>query len=68
MPRCLDDHGGDLLRDEGLAYGEKRKQAGTKTEIRQQPDLVHPCNSIAGYLPVTERAFNEVVQLLRETL
>jgi len=43
--------GFDLLRVEGLAYGEKREQAGVAMDVKLYTILVHPFINVAGCVP-----------------
>lgn len=40
----------DLLRDEGIAYGEKLKAAGVKVDIQVYKDAPHPIMAQDGYV------------------
>jgi len=42
----------DILRDEGIAYGEKLKQAGVEVEIQVYKDAPHPIMAQDGVLEV----------------
>lgn len=67
-PATLLIAGFDVLRDEGIAYGEKLKQAGVKTDVRVMRDQVHLFINMAGYVPAARRAFDEAVQILRTNM
>lgn len=67
-PAALFIAGFDPLRDEGLAYGEKLKQAGVKTQVIFNENLVHIMINVAGALPRANKVFDNAVQILRDNM
>lgn len=57
--------GFDPLRDEGLAYGNKLREAGIKTQIHCFSELIHTYMNIAGYIPAARKAFEETARILK---
>jgi acetyl esterase/lipase len=45
----------DILRDEGIAYGEKLKQAGVKVEVMVYEKVPHPIMALDGELIISAR-------------
>lgn len=64
-PAALMIAGFDPLRDEGLAYGDKLKAAGVRTEIKLYKSLVHPFINVAGCVPAADAAFDDAVAILK---
>ena len=60
--------GFDPLRDEGVAYANKLKSAGIKTDLFVFEDLVHIFINVAGFVPAARRAFDEAVRQLKANL
>lgn len=64
-PAALLVAGFDPLRDEGLAYAKKLKDAGVPTTLRLMEGTTHPFINVAGKVPIASEAFDEAVRLLR---
>jgi len=45
----------DILRDEGIAYGEKLRGLGVKVEIKTYKGVPHPTLGMVGCWPLRER-------------
>ena len=58
----------DPLLDEGLAYAEKLKEAGTPVDHHHEPAQVHGFITLFGALPGADRAVAEMVERLRRLL
>ncbi|MCH2556561.1 MAG: alpha/beta hydrolase [Alcanivorax sp.] len=58
----------DPLRDEGLAYGERLREAGVPVVNLDYPKLVHGFITMGGALPAARRAVDEILAHARERL
>ncbi|ASK35743.1 lipase [Alcanivorax sp. N3-2A] len=58
----------DPLRDEGLAYGEKLKQAGVTVINLDYPELVHGFITMGGAIPAARAAVNAICRRITERL
>ena len=58
--------GFDILRDEGLAYAEALRQAGTPVRIQQYPSLGHGFIHMTGVAPAARRAMMAIAREWRE--
>lgn len=58
----------DPLRDEGLAYGEKLRQAGVTVVSLDYPELVHGFITMGGAIPAARRALDALCREIRERL
>jgi len=54
----------DILRDEGIAYGEKLKQAGVQVEIQLYKGSPHPIMAMDGVLEVGRQLVSDAVRAL----
>jgi acetyl esterase len=52
-PASIAVAGFDPLHDEGVAYAERLRAAGTPVELRDWPDMIHGFLGMAGELPQT---------------
>lgn len=57
--------GYDTLRDEGVAYVERLKEAGVSVVLSEYAGMFHPFLSLAGVLDEGRRAISEVANALR---
>lgn len=60
--------GFDVLRDEGIEYAQKLKEAGVDTELKIFKTLPHPFMNMAGEIDDAKVAFAEATKILRERL
>lgn len=58
--------GFDVLRDEGIEYAQKLKDAGVDTELKKYETLPHPFLNMAGEIDDAKVAFAEATKTLRE--
>ncbi|KAG0695659.1 hypothetical protein DFH29DRAFT_1083272 [Suillus ampliporus] len=54
----------DLLRDEGLAYGEKLKSLGVKTEIKVYPGAPHQILGMDATLKVGKQQADDAIKVV----
>jgi acetyl esterase len=62
---CVVVAGFDPLRDEGLAYAERLREAGVAVELILEPSAIHGFVGLAGLLDVSERALQSACGALR---
>lgn len=55
----------DPLRDEGIAYAERLKEAGVKSELLQYDHLTHGFTHLRCVVPAAGRAFDDVLDRFR---
>ena len=60
--------GFDPLRDEGLAYVEKLRDAGVTVNVAEYPDMVHEFIYMVSVLPQAERALHAAAAALKEAM
>lgn len=60
--------GFDVLRDEGVEYAQKLKDAGVDTELKIYETLPHPFLNMAGEIGNATLAFADATKILREKL
>lgn len=60
--------GFDPLRDEGVAYAEKLREAGVPVSFRRHPGLIHPFVNSSGVWRNSARALDEAAGVLRAAL
>lgn len=60
--------GFDPLRDEGIAYAQKLKEAGVDTTLKVYKSLTHPFLNLAGRIEDAKVAFADATGALREKL
>jgi acetyl esterase len=60
--------GFDPLRDEGIAYAQKLKEAGVDTTLKVYKSLPHPFLNLAGQIEDAKIAFADATGALREKL
>ncbi len=60
--------GFDVLRDEGIEYAQKLKDAGVDTELKIYETLPHPFFNMAGEIDDAKVAFAESTKILRDRL
>lgn len=58
----------DPLRDEGLAYGEKLREAGVPVTSLDYPALVHGFLTMGGVIPAARRAVDDLCDATRARL
>lgn len=58
--------GFDPLRDEGIAYADKLKEAGVKTELKVYEGMPHLFLMFAGEIADAEVAFDDATRALRD--
>lgn len=58
----------DPLRDEGLVFGERLKEAGVNVELMHYDDLVHSFINMIGTVDKAKQALDEMTLKLRELL
>jgi acetyl esterase len=57
--------GFDPLRDEGIAYGERLREAGVPVVVREHPGLVHTFANLTAICPSARQAMLEACGALR---
>lgn len=63
-PTFLMVAGNDLLRDEGIAYANRLKAAGTPVELSEYSEMIHGFISYMGILDQAEPAIKETARFL----
>lgn len=58
----------DPLRDQGVDYATRLKEAGVPCELIEFPHLTHGFAHLAGILPATAKAFDEVLMRFGDLL
>lgn len=58
----------DPLRDEGLRYAERLRQAGVAAEVRLYPGMVHGFWQLGGVTPQAHNAIEDAARVLRSRL
>ncbi|TFK93488.1 lipase/ esterase [Polyporus arcularius HHB13444] len=58
----------DILRDEGIAYGEKLKKAGVNAEIKVYKGAPHPIMAMDGALQVGKELVSDAAAALKKAL
>ncbi|MGE0709105.1 MAG: alpha/beta hydrolase [Planctomycetota bacterium] len=66
-PACVQVAGYDPLRDEGLAYAARLREAGVAVEERVYPGLVHGFLHMTEGIPSARAAFDDAVAALRRS-
>jgi len=56
----------DPLRDEGLAYADKLREAGNQVRVSVYPGMIHPFFSMAGVFDQAREAHDEAARALIE--
>lgn len=56
----------DVLRDEGIAYGEKLKKNGVSVEVKCYPAAPHPIMAMDGVLAVGRQLVSDAIDALKE--
>jgi acetyl esterase len=64
-PAYLAIAGFDLLRDEGIAFAERLREAGVPVSLRLHPGLVHTFANLTAICPSARQAMLEAVGALR---
>jgi acetyl esterase len=64
-PAYLAIAGFDPLRDEGVAFAERRREAGGPVALRRHPGLVHTFANLTAVCPTARQAMLEAVGALR---
>lgn len=67
-PAVLFVAGFDPLRDEGIAFSEKLKEANVPTQLKLYDSVIHPFVNIAGKVPIARKAFNEAIFILKANI
>jgi acetyl esterase len=67
-PACVVVAGYDVLRDEGLAYAERLRAAGSLDALVIEPTLTHGFASMTPYITVARRAFDRMARSLARGL
>jgi acetyl esterase len=67
-PAYLAIAGFDPLRDEGVAYAERLREAGVPVVLRLHPGLVHTFANLTAICPTARQAMLEAVGALRQGL
>lgn len=68
LPRAIVVVASDPLRDEGLRYAERLKEAGVPVELLDYPRLIHGFFTMGGVVPVAAIATAEVLARTRSLL
>ena len=55
----------DVLRDEGVAYGERLAGAGVRTEMKTYPGMVHGFFGYLGLVDAAEEAHRDIATFLK---
>ena len=67
-PAIVITSGFDVLRDQGMAYAEKLKEAGVKVTERCYDRLAHGFTAMTGAVPAAKRACEEIARDLHSAL
>ena len=67
-PAIVITSGFDVLRDQGMAYAEKLKEAGVKVTDRCYDRLAHGFTAMTGAVPAAKRACEEIARDLHSAL
>lgn len=67
-PAIVITSGFDVLRDQGIAYAEKLKEAGVKVTYRCYDRLAHGFTAMTGAVPAAKRACEEIARDLHSAL
>jgi acetyl esterase/lipase len=67
-PAIVITSGFDVLRDQGIAYGERLKEAGVKVTNRTYDRLAHGFTAMTGAIPAARRACEEIARDLHSAL
>tara|TARA_R110000824_G_scaffold118960_15_gene272416 strand:+ start:110048 stop:111073 length:1026 start_codon:yes stop_codon:yes gene_type:complete len=67
-PAIVITSGFDVLRDQGIAYAEKLKEAGVKVTERCYDRLAHGFTAMTGAVPAAKRACEEIARDLHSAL
>lgn len=67
-PAIVITSGFDVLRDQGMAYAEKLKEAGVKVTERCYDRLAHGFTAMTGAVPAARRACEEIARDLHSAL
>jgi len=54
-----------VLRDEGIAYARRLREAGVQTVLRVHPDLIHPFSAALGTGRACSEATLEIATAIR---
>ncbi|MGB3811056.1 MAG: alpha/beta hydrolase [Parvibaculum sp.] len=60
--------GFDVLRDQGIAYADRLKEAGVKVTYRCYDNLAHAFTAMTGAVPAAKRACEEIARDLHSAL
>jgi acetyl esterase len=55
----------DPLRDDGVAYANRLREAGNDVELADYPGMVHPFFSMGGAIDAGRRCMTEATAALR---
>jgi acetyl esterase len=67
-PAYIVTAGFDPLRDEGMAYAEKLKQAGVAVTAVEYATMIHGFFSMQGLIPMASEAIAAAAHAIRDTL
>lgn len=67
-PAIVITAGFDVLRDQGIAYAEKLRQADVSTTYRCYDRLAHAFTAMTGVVPAAKRACEEIARDVRRIL